>query len=128
MFNCTRIFTLLGLVTVAVIASGCGNQGVSVASNTEAGVGAQVFAAKCAGCHTLSYAGTRGSKPASEVNSKDRTNGPNFDQRKEDYQSAITAIRQGGFSGSIMPGNIVTGDEAKSVATFLAKYSGRNPD
>ncbi len=128
MFNSTRIFAVLALLAVAAVASGCGRQGVSVSSNTAAGVGAQVFAAKCAGCHTLSYAGTQGSRPPSEVNSKDRTNGPNFDQRKEDYQSAITAIRQGGFSGSIMPGNIVTGEEAKSVATFLAKYSGRNPD
>lgn len=128
MFNRTRTFAVLALIAVAAFASGCGSQGVSVASNTEGGVGAQVFAEKCGGCHTISYAGTQGSKPSSEVNSKDRTNGPNFDQRKEDYQSVITAIRQGGFSGAIMPGNIVTGDEAESVATFLAKYSGRNPD
>jgi mono/diheme cytochrome c family protein len=128
MFHRTRTFPVLALVAVAVVASGCGSQGVSVSANSEAGAGAQVFAQKCSGCHTISYAGTQGSKPASEVNSKDCTNGPNFDQRKEDYQSTITAIRQGGFSGAIMPGNIVTGDEAKSVATFLAKYSGRNPD
>jgi mono/diheme cytochrome c family protein len=128
MFNRTRSLAVLALLAVAAIASGCGSQGVSVASNTPAGAGAQVFAEKCGGCHTISYAGTHGSKPAGETNSKDRTNGPNFDQRKEDYQSVITAIRQGGFSGAIMPGNIVTGDEAKSVAIFLAKYSGRNPD
>lgn len=128
MFHRTRSLLVLALIAVAAFASGCGSQGVSVPTNTEAGVGAQVFAEKCGGCHTISYAGTQGSKPTSDVNSKDRTNGPNFDQRKEDYQSAITAIRQGGFSGAIMPGNIVTGAEAKSVATFLAKYSGRNPD
>ena len=56
-------------------------------------------------------AGTHGSKPKGETNTKDRTNGPNFDSRKETYQSAITAIRQGGFSGAIMPGNIVTGQD-----------------
>ncbi|MBJ7459635.1 MAG: c-type cytochrome [Thermoleophilaceae bacterium] len=128
MFNRTRILLVLALVAVAAFASGCGSQGVSLADNTSAGAGAQAFAEKCGGCHTISYAGTTGSKPDGEVNSKDRTNGPNFDQRKETYQSAITAIRQGGFSGAIMPGNIVTGQEAEDVATFLAKYSGRNPN
>ncbi|MGH2958713.1 MAG: c-type cytochrome [Solirubrobacterales bacterium] len=128
MFNRTRLSAVLALLVVAAFASGCGSQGVSLSANTEAGVGAQVFSEKCGGCHTISYAGTHGSKPSGETNSKDRTNGPNFDQRKEDYQSVITAIRQGGFSGAIMPGNIVTGAEAKSVATFLAEYSGRNPD
>jgi mono/diheme cytochrome c family protein len=128
MFNRTRSLLVLALLAVAVVASGCGSQGVSVSTSTPEAAGAQIFSEKCGGCHTISYAGTHGSKPKGETNSKDRTNGPNFDQRKEDYQSVITAIRQGGFSGAIMPGNIVTGAEAKSVALFLAKYSGRNPD
>jgi mono/diheme cytochrome c family protein len=128
MFNRTRFLFALALVALAAFAAGCGSQGVSVAENAPGGAGAQVFSEKCGGCHTISYAGTHGSKPKGETNSKDRTNGPNFDQRKETYQSAITAIRQGGFSGAIMPGNIVTGQEAKDVALFLAKYSGRNPN
>ena len=37
----------------------------------------------------------------------------------------LFAIRNGGFSGAIMPANIVTGEEADAVATFLEKYSGR---
>lgn len=128
MFNRTRSLLVLALFVVAASASGCGSEGVSVPANTVAGQGAQTFAENCGGCHTISYAGTHGSKPDGETNSKDRTNGPNFDTRKETYQSVITAIRQGGFSGAIMPGNIVTGDDAKSVAIFLEKYSGRNPD
>ena len=35
------------------------------------------------------------------------------------------AIRNGGFSGAIMPANIVVGDDADKVAEFLAEYSGR---
>jgi hypothetical protein len=35
------------------------------------------------------------------------------------------AIHNGGFSGAIMPENIVLGTEAKEVANFLAKYSGQ---
>lgn len=127
MFNATRSLFLLALIAVAAFASGCGSQGVSVPkSDATAYTGAEIFAQNCGGCHTISYAGTHGSKPKGEVNTKDRTNGPNFDQRKETYESTLTAIRQGGFSGAIMPGNIVTGDQAKAVATFLSKYSGRD--
>lgn len=126
MINRTRSLLVLTILAVAAVVSGCGSQGVSVPENTVAGRGAEIFAQNCGGCHTISYAGTHGSKPKGETNTKDRTNGPNFDQRKETYDSTITAIRQGGFSGAVMPGNIVTGDDAKAVATFLAKYSGRH--
>jgi hypothetical protein len=37
----------------------------------------------------------------------------------------LFAIRNGGFSGAIMPANIVTGEDAEAVATFLDQYSGR---
>jgi hypothetical protein len=37
----------------------------------------------------------------------------------------LFAIRNGGFSGAIMPANIVTGADADAVATFVEKYSGR---
>jgi mono/diheme cytochrome c family protein len=126
MFNRTRSLLVLALLAFAVAASGCGSQGVSVPEGTVEYEGATTFAEKCGGCHTISYAGTTGSKPDGETNTKDRTNGPNFDQRKESYETAMTAIRQGGFSGAIMPGNIVTGRDARLVATFLAKYSGRH--
>jgi hypothetical protein len=36
----------------------------------------------------------------------------------------LYAIHNGGFSGAIMPENIVLGTEAREVAAFLAKYSG----
>lgn len=113
------------IALAAVAVSGCGSEGISVPTSDEQSYrGATAFAERCGGCHTIAAAGTTGSKPDGEINSKDRTNGPNFDQRKESYASAITAIRQGGFSGAIMPGNIVTGQEAEDVATFLSKYSG----
>jgi hypothetical protein len=34
------------------------------------------------------------------------------------------AIHNGGFSGAIMPENIILGTEAHEVAKFLARYSG----
>jgi hypothetical protein len=36
----------------------------------------------------------------------------------------LYAIRNGGFSGAIMPENVVVGENAKAVAAFLAQYSG----
>ena len=40
----------------------------------------------------------------------------------------LYAIRNGGFSGAIMPQNIVVGDEAEAVAEFVAEYAGSDVD
>jgi hypothetical protein len=37
----------------------------------------------------------------------------------------LFAIRNGGFSGAIMPANIVTGEDAEQLADFLDEYSGK---
>ena len=54
----------------------------------------------------------------------ERVQGPNLDQRQEQYDDVLFAIRNGGFSGAIMPQNIVVGDDAEQVARFVAKYAG----
>jgi len=105
--------------------SACGTRGISVAENAPEHHGAELFAARCSGCHTLQAAGTRGS--ASDVRTRLRTNGPNFTVRKENADRVLYAIRNGGFSGAIMPANIVTGKEAERLADYLDKYSGRKP-
>ena len=81
--------------------------------------GAQLFSERCSGCHTLKPAGAEGS-----ANRSQRQQGPNLDQRKVTYDDAIYAIANGGFSGAIMPQNIVVGDDAEKVARFVAEYSG----
>jgi len=43
---------------------------------------------------------------------------------KETVGQVLYAIRNGGFSGAVMPENIVTGREAQQIAEFLAKHSG----
>ncbi len=62
---------------------------------------------------------------ATSIKNRLRTNGPNFNFRKENVEQVLYAIRNGGFSGAIMPENIVLGDDAQAVASFLAQYSGR---
>ena len=82
--------------------------------------GAQLFAERCSGCHTLSAAGTQGT-----ANRSERVQGPDLDLRTETVEDVIYAIRNGGFSGAIMPQNIVVGEDAEKVAAFVAKYAGQ---
>jgi mono/diheme cytochrome c family protein len=84
--------------------------------------GASLFADRCSGCHTLEAAGTHGS--ADSIKYRVRTNGPNFDLRKEGYDQVLYAIRNGGFSGAIMPQNVVVGSDAADVAKFLSRFAG----
>jgi hypothetical protein len=62
---------------------------------------------------------------ATSISNRVRTNGPNFNFRKENPEQVLYAIRNGGFSGAIMPENIVVGEDAQAIASFLSEYSGR---
>jgi mono/diheme cytochrome c family protein len=112
-------------LTAAGVAA-CGEEGVELgAKRGESPAvkrGAELFAQRCSGCHTLSAAGTQGSNTS--VKYQERTDGPNFDQRREQVDQVLYAIRNGGFSGAIMPQNIVVGRDAQDVAEFVAAYSG----
>jgi mono/diheme cytochrome c family protein len=110
------------LLLVALALSACGSQGVGVAKTSPYYRGAVLFREHCSGCHTLSIVGAQGS--ATSIKDRVKTSGPNFNIRKENKEQVLYAIRNGGFSGAIMPENIVLGDDAKAVAEFLAKYSG----
>jgi mono/diheme cytochrome c family protein len=112
----------LGLACLAGLGA-CGSQGIQVARTSPYYRGAVLFRDHCSGCHTLSVVGAQGS--ATSVNNRVRTNGPNFNFRKENVEQVLYAIRNGGFSGAIMPENIVLGEDAQAVASFLAQYSGR---
>ena len=73
--------------------------------------------------HSLSAVGAQGS--ATSIGNRVKTNGPNFNIRKENAEQVLYAIRNGGFSGAIMPENLVVGDDARDIANFLAAYSGK---
>jgi len=112
------------LLVVAALTAGCGSKGVSLAKNDPDYEGAELFVEHCSGCHTLSVVGTEGS--AVNVRTRERKDGPNFNQRKEDAGDVLYAIENGGFSSGPMPQDILTGEDAKKVAAFVAKYSGRS--
>lgn len=112
------------LIAMAASAAGCGTQNISVPKSDPTYAGAVLFSQRCSGCHTLSYAGTHGS--AANIRMAEFNNGPNFDTRCERPVSRVLyAIVNGGFSGGIMPQNVVVGQEADEVAEFVAKYAGR---
>jgi mono/diheme cytochrome c family protein len=114
--------TITVLLVSALALSACGSQGVGVAKTSPYYRGAVLFREHCSGCHTLSIVGAQGS--ATSIKNRVRTNGPNFNIREEKPEQVLYAIENGGFSGAIMPENIVLGDDAKAVAQFLGKYSG----
>jgi mono/diheme cytochrome c family protein len=109
----------------AAIAAGCGGDIEVPEDEATAHRGAVLFYERCSGCHSLDAANAYGSKPPGEIQGGERTNGPNFNVRHVDREDALFAIRNGGFSGQIMPANVVVGDDAQAVADFLAKYSGK---
>jgi mono/diheme cytochrome c family protein len=86
-------------------AAGGGEGGGGATASAE---GKQIFTQSCGTCHTLADAGTNGQV------------GPNLDQLKPDKQRVVTAIENGGAGTGAMPANIVTGEEAEAVATYVA--------
>ncbi len=109
---------LLGVALAALTLSACGSSGIKVADDDPDRRGAELFAERCSGCHTLNAAGTEGSS------GDYKTSGPNLDKTKETKDAVLYAIFNGGFGGNIMPSNVVVGEDAELVAEFVAKYAG----
>ena len=124
-------FLVCCLVASAALVSGCADHKIAISSNESATVkpavqhGAELFNERCSGCHSLEPADAFGSKPPGKVKGGERTDGPYFNVRKESREDVLFAIRNGGFSGAIMPANIVVGQDARDVALFLERYAGQ---
>jgi mono/diheme cytochrome c family protein len=114
--------TFVVMLPLALVLAGCGQGKIEVGQAQH--TGAELFNQHCSGCHSLNAANSYGSKAAGQLAGGERTNGPNFNVRKENKDDILFAIRNGGFSGAIMPANVVVGREAQQVADFLAQYSG----
>ena len=119
-----RPLLTLALAAIAILtvsACGFGEEGITVSESDAEYDGAALFAERCSGCHSLDAAGAQGTG-----NRGIRVQGPDLNQRKESLQDTLYAIENGGFSGAIMPQNIVVGAEADAVAAFVAEYSGQD--
>jgi mono/diheme cytochrome c family protein len=121
-----RVLAAVSILAIGAGVTACGSEGISSTIESDQPNiqrGAALFSERCGGCHTMDIVGTQGG--ATQIKDRERVDGPNFNVRKETKDSVLYAIRNGGFSGAIMPENIVVGNDANDVAAFLAKYAGR---
>ena len=106
-------------IAAALLGAGCGT--VGRAASGDAGQGKDLFVKHCGSCHVLGVAGTSG------------TIGPNLDEafgydRKQGFKdSSIADIVRGQIAYAVppMPRNLVKGDDADSVALFVAQNAGK---
>ena len=113
-------------VVAALAASGCGTTGLSEAGTGDTTRGKQLFTEKCGQCHVLADARTPG------------VIGPNLDdafrQARADGlgEGTIRSVVRGQISYPVeepptgstgMPADIVTGEDAESVAAYVASVA-----
>ena len=112
----SRRLLALPVVVAALALGACGSEGIQLSENDPNYEGARLFDQNCAECHALGS--------ATDVGSRERRDGPNFNERQQTVDDVLYAIRNGGFSSQPMPQNIVTGEDAQKVAEFVAEYAG----
>jgi cbb3-type cytochrome c oxidase subunit III len=114
------------VLIAAIPTSGCGTTGLPEAGSGDASSGRELFKTNCAQCHTLADAGTKG------------VIGPNLDdafrQSREDglgdrtIQSVVRdqiayPVEHPTTGAPGMPADIVTGEDADSVAFYVASVA-----
>ena len=133
---------LILVVSLVPLASACGEQKTDAKAPGQEDLltsvapeyreGAKLFVERCSGCHSMGLVGAEGG--SMDPKSTETPDGPNFNVRKETADNVRYALRNGGFTGKIMPKNLVTGEQADAVAEFLERYAGyakkddRQPD
>src|SRR5829696_4596479 len=118
-----RLWIPTAAIAAALILGACGTEGIQLADSDPDYAGAALFSERCSGCHSLDAAGAQGS-----ANRALRNLGLNLTERTESVEDVLYAIRNGGFSGAVMPQNIVVGDEAEAIARFVAATAGTEVD
>jgi mono/diheme cytochrome c family protein len=107
---------LLGILVPALVIAAAKSTdkapgGVKLSAADERG--RDVFAERCATCHTLAAANAVGKV------------GPNLDQLRPPKALILDAIQKGRARGQgQMPANLVDGQQAQEVADFVAKVAG----
>jgi cytochrome c6 len=114
-FAAVAATVLFGIAVPAVIVSGdqasAGPGGTTL--NAQEKEGRELFAAKCATCHTLKDAGAVGKV------------GPSLDVLQPPAALTLNAIKMGRAGKGQMPAQLLEQDEAKKVAKYLVEVAGR---
>lgn len=115
------------VLIAALAATGCGTTGLPEAGSGDTARGKELFASSCGSCHVLADAGTKGQI------------GPNLDhafvQARADGlgERTIESVVRGQISYPVeepttglpgMPADIVEGEDADSVAAYVASVAG----
>ena len=111
---------LVAALALAAVLAGSGCDTGGVAKGGDASQGKQLFTTHCGVCHTLADAGTRG------------TVGPDLDgafaadRAQGFHESTIKQVvyDQIRYASGRMPRNVVTGQDAASVAAYVASVAG----
>jgi cytochrome c6 len=114
-FAAAGAIVLFGLAVPAIIVSGdqaAAGPGGSTLSATQK-EGRDIFAAKCATCHTLKDAAAVGKV------------GPSLDVLQPPEALTLNAIKMGRAGKGQMPAQLLEVDEAKKVAKYIAEVAGR---
>src|SRR3954465_12779353 len=119
LLTCAAIFLVFGIVLPGIVLAANGDNkskqapgGVDLSSAQVNG--RTLFAKNCATCHTLHA-----------VNAVGKV-GPNLDQLRPPAPLVVNAIEQGRARGNgQMPAELVAGQDAKDVASFVAAVAGR---
>lgn len=112
---------LVGLVVMALFATGCGT------SSEDTERGAVLFVQKCGGCHKLAQAGTAsGVGPDLDAAfAAARAVGQSESTIQGVVESQIDNPRPGNDNPMVsMPADLVTGQDARDVAAYVAEYAG----
>ena len=123
----TRAIALVALAAVVLLGAGCGETvGYTEATGDKAN-GKELFTAKCGSCHTLADAGTTGNigPNLDDAFAESRRNGlgeSTFVQVVRDQIAYSIETTATGAPG--MPQNLVTGQDAIDVATYVASVAG----
>lgn len=107
------------ILAAALLAAGCGTGGPATAGDVSRGK--DLFNQKCASCHILADARSKG------------TIGPNLDDafvsaRKQGFKESTirdAVLDQIRFAIPPMPKNLVQGDDASAVASYVAGVAGK---
>ena len=112
-------------VLAALVAGGCGTTGLPEGGDETAGK--ELFVAKCGSCHTLADAGTKGQIGPNLDNAfrQSRADGLGQETIESVVRSQIAYPVEEPTTGAPgMPADIVTGEDADSVAAYVASVAG----